>query len=54
MSSKYLLLCIEYIFGCASLAKLVKAPNFGLGDCGFESFKVLKIRGKIQVRIGFK
>ena len=28
----------------ASLAKLVKALNFGLRDCGFESFKVLKIK----------
>lgn len=36
-----------YWFGLvASLAKLVKAPNFGLGDWGFESFKMLKIQDR--------
>ena len=35
-----------YWFGLvASLAKLVKA-NFGLGDWGFESFKMLKIQDR--------
>ena len=36
-----------YWFGLvASLAKLVKAPNFGLGDWGFEFFKMLKIQDR--------